>query len=148
MPVDHAFERLLSEFGQSLGIAGLEPSAEGLCQLVFDGCHVVQIVHMGARGQVLLSCFLGDGQVDAAQAGLMARANFLQAGCGAVVCQAPDGRPCMQVALPLSGCGAASLGVALEALLEQADRWRERLAREAATSALSRGGPASFLQAV
>lgn len=149
MTTDFSFARLLSEFGQVLGIAGLAPSAEGLCQLVFDGRHVVQIIHMGAREQVLLSCMLGDAGVDAAQAALMAKANFLQAGRGAVVCQSPDGKPHMQTALPLPECGAAALGAALEALLDQAERWGQRLASEAAPAAFANTrDPSIFLQSV
>lgn len=145
---DASFAHLISELGLSLGIAALAP-VDGLCELVIDGRHAVQIVHVGARDQALLSCRLGDHDVDAAQAALMARANFLQAGRGAVLCQAPDGKPCLQMALALSGCDAALLCAALESLLDEAERWAERLARESAPTAFgSANDPSLLLQAV
>lgn len=148
MSADASFASLISELGQTLGIAGLAP-VDGLCELVIDGRHVVQIVHMGARDQVLLSCRLGNDHVDAAQAALMVRANFMQAGRGAVLCQSPDGKPCMQVALALSGCGAAMLYAALESLLDEAERWGERLTRESAPATLAGASdPALLLQSV
>lgn len=146
MSADSPFARLISELGQSLGIAGLAPSDDGLCQLVFDGRHVVQVVHVGARNQVLLSCRLADHGIDARQAERMARANFLQAGRGVVLCLAPDGRPYMQVAMDLAGCSAATLYPVLEALLDQAERWSQASAADRPS-----GGPpdpAIFLQSV
>ena len=149
MIADFSFARLLSEFGQSLGIAELAPTDEGLCQLVADGGHTVQLIHVGARDSVLLSCCLGEREVDAAQAASMVKANFLQAGRGAVLCQAPDGRPHIQLALACAECSAASLCAALEALLDQADRWRELLAQQAApASAAGVRDPSVFLRSV
>lgn len=146
---DPTFERIVSEFGQSLGIAGLAPTAAGICQLVFDGRHVVQLVFMGARGQVLLSCALPEARNAAACAEIMAKANFMQAGRGAVACLGPDGKAHMQAALPLSECGAVNLMGAVEALLNQADAWTDRLAREGApTSAAGAYRPPMFLQSV
>lgn len=143
MSADSPFVRLISELGQSLGIGGLAPSDEGICQLVFDGRHVVQLLHVGARDQVLLSCRLADHGIEARHAERMARANFLQAGRGVVLCLAPDGRPHMQVALELAGCGAATLCAALEALVDQAERWNDGTQRRAGPS-----DPAIFLQSV
>ncbi|SAI25037.1 Tir chaperone protein (CesT) [Bordetella ansorpii] len=146
---DPTFARIVSEFGASLGIAGLAPTAEGICQLVFDQRHVVQLIHMGARGQVLISCALPEARDAGACAELMARANFMQAGRGAVACLDPKGKAHMQVALPLVECGAASLLGALEALLDQADAWVERLSREASRSTMpSAFHPALFMQSV
>ena len=119
MSVDPTFARVISELGQSLGIAGLAPSGDGMCQFVIDGRHLMQVVHVGARGQVLLSCRLADHGIDGRQAERMVRANFLQAGRGVVLCVAPDGRPHMQVGLELAGCSAAALC--------QADRKSTRL---------------------
>ena len=78
MSADSPYARLIAELGQTLGIAGLAPSAEGICQLVFDGRQVVQVVHVGAHGLVLVSCRLADHLIDAPQAERMARANFTQ----------------------------------------------------------------------
>lgn len=147
MSVDPPFARLISELGQSLGIAALAPSDEGICQLVFDGRHVVQVLHAGARDQVLLSCRLADHGIDALQADRMVRANFLQAGRGVVLCLAPDGRPYMQVAIELAGCSAATLCPALEALLDQAERWSQGMAGADSPGARPID-PAVFLQSV
>lgn len=124
---DATFDRIVAEFGELLGIAGLAPSEAGFCQLVFDERHVVQLLHVGGRGCVLLSCMLGPERTNAAQAELMARSNFLQAGGGAIVCQAPDGRTCIQLGIPLVECRPYRLEAALEALLNQAEAWEARL---------------------
>ena len=143
---DPTFARIVSEFGSSLGMGGLQPSAEGVCQLVFDGRHVLRLISMGARGQVLLSCLLGPASADAGQAELMAKANFMQAGRGAVLCVGPDGKPHIQLALPYVECAPGALMAAVEALLDQADRWNERLVREAAPA--SRLPAPMFFQSV
>ncbi|MFC4297765.1 type III secretion system chaperone [Castellaniella hirudinis] len=146
MSVDSPYVRLIAELGSTLGIAGLAPSAEGICQLVFDGRQVVQVVHVGAHGLVLVSCQMADHGIDARQADRMVRANFMQAGHGAVLCLAPDGRPHMQVALKLAECTAATLCPVLESLLDQADAWAQ--ASVAATDVPGPRDPAFFLQSV
>lgn len=146
MSADSPYARLIAELGQTLGIAGLAPSAEGICQLVFDGRQVVQVVHVGAHGLVLVSCRLADHLIDAPQAERMARANFMQAGQGVVLCVAPDGRPHAQVALRLADCTAATLCPVLESLLDQADAWGR--APAGATEASAARDPAFFLQSV
>ncbi|MGB3277459.1 MAG: type III secretion system chaperone [Castellaniella sp.] len=146
MSVDSPYARVISDLGLALGITGLTPSEEGICQLVFDGRQVVQVMHVGARGLVLLSCRLADHGIDACQADRMARANFMQAGHGAVLCIAPDGRPHMQVALKLAECSAATLCPALESLLDLAESWSRAQSRPAGQpGALD---PAVFLQSV
>ncbi|WP_260986112.1 type III secretion system chaperone [Bordetella genomosp. 13] len=142
---DPTFARIVSEFGHALGMPGLAPTSAELCQLVFDGRHVVQLIHMGARGQVLLSCVLPEAGNAQGCADLMAKANFMQAGRGAVVCRCPDGKVHMQLALPLPECSAVGLLGAVESLLNQADAWTERLAREPAAPAPSSFNPAMFL---
>jgi len=146
MSADSPYARLIAELGQTLGIAGLAPSAEGICQLVFDGRQVVQVVYVGAHGLVLVSCRLADHGIDARQADRMARANFMQAGHGAVLCLAPDGRPHVQVALKLAECTAATLCPVLESLLDQADAWAR--AQSDAAAAPAARDPAFFLQSV
>ncbi len=144
MSVDSSYVHLIAELGRALGIAGLAPSAEGICQLVFDGRQIVQVVHVGAHGLVLVSCRLADHGIDARQAERMARANFMQAGHGAVLCLAPDGRPHAQVALNLAECTASVLCSVLESLLDRADDWT----RAGATDAPAARDPAFFLQSV
>lgn len=146
---DPTFARIVSEFGTSLGIAGLAPTDAGICQLVFDKCHIVQLIYMGARGQVLISCALPEARDAGACAEIMAKANFMQAGRGAVACLDPQGKAHMQVALPLIECGPANLLAALEALLDQADAWAERVSREASRSTMpSAFHPSLFMQSV
>ena len=141
-----AFETLIRDFGLSLGMPGLAPaSATGICQLVFDGQHALQLIHVGARGHVLLSCELRDAPCGPQQAALMARANFMQAAGGVVLCQGSNSRAYVQVAVPMADCTPAALLQASEALLDQAEAWARRLNDEAAASVPS---PAFFLQSV
>lgn len=148
MAEDATFAQLLSELGQILGIAALTPS-QGVCQLVFDGRYVVQLLHAGPRDQILLSCSLPDGGADAVHAQRMARANFLQAGDGGVVlCVTPGGQPCMQLALALRGCRGTALESALESLLNQAERWAQGAQTGTATARRRGDDPALFLQSV
>lgn len=148
MTEDSTFTRLLSELGQILGIAPLAPSL-GVCQLVFDGRHVVHLMHAGARDLVLLSCSLDGQGMDGSHALRMARADFLQAGNGGVIlCVAPDGRPCMQLALALRDCSASDLETALESLLNQAERWADSAPADTAGPGRRPDDPALFLQSV
>lgn len=141
-----AFEGLVKEFGAALGMPNLAPAqATGLCQLVFDGKHVMQLIHVAARGQVLLSCEMGDTPCGPQQAALMAQANFMQAGGGAVLCQGSNGRAYVQMAIPLAECTASTMLAVSEALLDQADAWARKLNQDSAPPART---PAFFLQSV
>jgi len=142
---DAIFARIISELGDYLGIPGLVPTDTGLCQLVFDKSQVVQLVYMGARNQVLLSCPLDIQQADAAQLALIARGNFMQAAGGAVICVAPDGRAHAQLGMAFTDCDSQPLLAAIEGLLAEARRW-EQLLREAATATTTRSHPGMFLQ--
>ncbi|MBV7485222.1 type III secretion system chaperone [Bordetella sp. BOR01] len=145
---DSTFERILSELGQLLGISSLAPTGDGLCQLVFDGSLAVQLVDMRAHRQVLLSCALDTGPANAAHAELMAKANFMQAGCGVVACLAPDGRAHLQLSIPLTECNGQALATALETLLNQAETWQMRLRDQAANIREPIRNPAVYLQSV
>ncbi|MEI2417086.1 type III secretion system chaperone [Orrella sp. JC864] len=148
---DSAFDHLVRDLGLALGMAGLRPAEGGqVCQLVFDARHVLQVVHVPARAQVLLSCQLDAVCLGAAQAQLMARANFMQAGAGAVLCAGSNGRVYLQCALPMAQARAASLLACIESLLDQAEAWQARLAREAPPGGQPplRPDPAMFLQSV
>lgn len=145
MSVNPLYAQLIADLGQTLGMAGLAPTHDGICQLVFDGQHVVQLVYVPAADSVLLSCRLADHGIDADQAHRMARANFMQAGRGTVLCVAPDGRPYMQAALPLGGCTAGQLCSMLESLLDQAESWASA---RVCTPAARDTDPAIYLQSV
>ncbi|OMG76822.1 hypothetical protein BIZ92_17070 [Achromobacter xylosoxidans] len=126
---DSHFAQALSELGLALGIPALAPAEGGLCQLAFDGRHLVQLLAHGARGQILLSCAVGGGKMDGAQALLAAQGNFLQAGGGVVACAAPDGRMHLQLGVPREQCNAQALLAAIDALLNQVEAWEKRGAR-------------------
>ncbi|WP_231570345.1 type III secretion system chaperone [Achromobacter sp. RTa] len=144
---DPSFARMLSELGQMLGIPALAPSDGGLCQLAFDGRHLVQIVEHGARGQVLLSCAVG-GRMDGAQALLAAQSNFMQAGGGIVACAAPDGRMHLQLGVARAECRADTLMAAIDALLNQVEAWEQRCARTEPDVDALRRNPAFMMQSV
>src|SRR5690606_41350395 len=84
MSADSPYASLIAELGRTLGIAGLAPSADGICQLVFDGRQVVQVIHVGAHGLVLISCRSADHGIDARQADRLERANVMPACRGMV----------------------------------------------------------------
>ncbi|MDF3850729.1 type III secretion system chaperone [Achromobacter denitrificans] len=144
---DPLFVRMLSELGQMLGIPALAPSEGGLCQLAFDGRHLVQIVEHGARAQILLSCAVG-GKMDGAQALLAAQANFMQAGGGVVACAAPDGRMHLQLGVAREACRADTLMAAIDALLVQVETWEKRSARAEPDVDALRRNPAFMMQSV
>lgn len=143
MVVQPSFDQLIAELGEIFGMADLRPSNDGVCQLVIDGRHVVHVVHVGARGLVLLSCRLSDYGVDAHQAQRMLRANFLQAGRGLVMCVAADGRPYVQVALEQHTCKGDAVCETLELLLNEAERWQKGESHQAGPR-----GSNIFLQSV
>lgn len=145
---DSHFAQVLSELGQALGIPALAPAEGGLCQLAFDGRHLVQLMEHGARGQILLSCAVGGGRMDGAQALLAAQGNFLQAAGGVVACAAPDGRMHLQLGIAREQCGALALLAAIEALLDQVEAWEKRIARAAPQDDAPRRNPAFMMRSV
>lgn len=145
---DPHFATLLAEIGQTLGIAGLAPGQGDMCQLAFDGRHVVQIIAVGGRGHVLISCQVGAAVMDPAQAMLATRSNFMQAAGGAIACAAPDGRLHLQLSMPRTECRAATLVSAIEALLNQVEVWEARLARPESLASNAPLDPAFLLRSV
>ncbi|MFJ3463715.1 CesT family type III secretion system chaperone [Achromobacter spanius] len=144
---DPLFARILSELGQTLGIPALAPAEGGLCQLAFDGRHLVQLMDHGARAQILLSCGVG-GKMDNALAMLAAQSNFMQAGGGVVACAAPDGRMHLQLGVPRAECRANALLAAIDALLGQVEAWEKRCARAQPEVDALRRNPAFMMQSV
>ncbi len=145
---DPHFARILSDLGLALGIPALTAADGGLCQLAFDGRHLVQLMAHGARGQILLSCAVGAGKMDGAQALLAAQGNFLQAGGGVVACAAPDGRMHLQLGVPREQCGADALLAAIDALLNQVESWEKRSARAEPDVNALRRDPAFMMRSV
>lgn len=126
-----SFSRLLSDIGQSLGMPSLAPSRDGVCQLAFDGRHLVDIVNVADREHILVSCSVGPGKVTAEQAMLVACSNFMQAAGGTVACTAPDGRLMLQMGVSYTACQANTLLTAIEGLLNQVETWEISLSRGA-----------------
>lgn len=120
----------LATLGERLGIPGLRLSPEGICQLVFEQRWAVTLVHDAALHQLVLHCPLcAPAQASALSAatlrGLL-QANFMGQGCGGgQLAMAPDERIYLQWTVALAD--AASLDNALESLLNQAERWSQRL---------------------
>jgi hypothetical protein len=138
--------RIIADLGQALGMPGLA-AHNNVCELAIDGRHRVQLIVVGARRQLLMSCAVGPTRLEGRHAELMAQANFMQAGGGVVLCTAPDGRAHVQLAVPFEHAAPPSLISALEALLSQIDIWDERLNR-AETRSRPPGPSAFFMQPV
>lgn len=146
---DSNFSRLISELGEALGISGLAPSDEGVCQLVFDARHPVQLIAIHARGIVLLSCPVGLSKADAQQISLMVQANFMQAGAGAIICIGPDQRNYLQFGMPMLGTTTATdVLCAIELLLNQVETWEARLIYDSNTTVAPRLGPEHWMKSV
>lgn len=138
--------RIIADLGQALGMPSLA-AHNNVCELAIDGRHRVQLIVVGSRRQILMSCAVGPAAVEPRHAELMAQANFMQAGGGVVLCSAPDGRAHVQLAVPFEHAGPSSLISALEALLSQIDIWDERLNR-ADTRGRPSAPPPFFMQPV
>ena len=121
---------LLCELGKRIGIPGLKLDADSSCQLVFDQRWVVTLVFSAARKRWLISCPLSDRHVSivpSSQAAML-RANFMGAGCaGGCLAVSPDGRPFLHMQLAHSETSESLLLETVESLLNQAERWAERL---------------------
>lgn len=133
-----SFLNLLSEVGRMLGIPALAPSNDGVCQLAFDNRHLLQIVYVRPRNQILLSCPVGPSKITAEQALLAASNNFMQAAGGAVACASPDGRLVLQLGINEGSCQANVLVSAIESLLDQVEAWEVKLTRTTFTQERSR----------
>jgi hypothetical protein len=145
---DSHFATLLAEIGQMLGIAGLVPSEGGICQLAFDGRHVVQIIAVDGRGHILISCQVGAVAMDSVQAMLAAQNNFMQVAGGIIACAAPNGRLHLQFSIPRTECRAPALMSAIEVLLNQVEIWEARLVRAESLASNANRDPASLLRSV
>ena len=124
-----SFLNLVSEVGLLLGIPALSPGNDDVCQLAFDNRHLLQIVYVRARNQILLSCPVGPSKITAEQALLAASNNFMQAAGGAVACATPDGRLVLQVGMSEKFCQASTLVSTIESLLDQVEAWEVKLTR-------------------
>lgn len=125
-------DKLLSELGFSLGIAGLCFGHAASCQLIFDRYLVVTMIHDRANERITLNCPIGQAeQVESLSRQTllaMLQANFMCQGCpNATLSCAEDKRAYLQIAIPLSDSSRCDLRGALEMLLNQAETWSERL---------------------
>lgn len=145
-------QEVLAGLGARMGIPGLRLDADSSCQLVFDQRWVVTLVFAAARSRWLLSCPLAErhGAITPGSQVAMLRANFLGSGSGGGwLAVAPDGRPFLHMQVSQSEASETVLLDVVESLLNQAERWTERLhVGESAPSCPdpARGGnePASF----
>lgn len=146
---DSLFSDVLAELGEVLEISDLTPSDDGVCQLVFDAKHVVQLINIHARGQLLLSCQVGLGKADPQHILLMIQANFMQAGSGAIICIGPDERSYLQFGMPLLASTTASdVLCAIELLLNQVEAWDARLSQDAHAGVTPRPSLEHWMQSV
>ena len=93
-----------------------------------------------------MSCPLDLPIPNAAQLAVIARSNFMQAAGGAVLCIAPDDRVCAQLGLPDQDCRPQRLLAAIEALLDEAQRWEIALAEHQPAASAPHGRPGMYLQ--
>lgn len=135
-----SFPHLLSDVGRILGIPSLAAGRDGTCQLAIDGRHLLQIVYVGRRDRVLLSCPVGPSRVTPDQALIAARSNFMQAAGGAVACVAPDGRLTLQFGVELSSSPETVLS-AIESLVNEVEKWEVALSRSPVASRPRRRDP-------
>lgn len=118
----------LSELGQRLGMPALRPDAAGCCQLLFDGRWLVTLA-LAPGGQHLwlhcpLTCAGPDLPADALA--LLLQGNFMGTGCGGgAFAIGPDGRVYLQQQIERQGAG--ELHNRIEALLNMAETWAQRL---------------------
>lgn len=128
-------EQLLNDLGSRLGIDNLKFSAEGLCELVFDGGLRTITLHGG--GHWISAVQLEHHPLPAGDttAELALRANFLwRATHGATLALDGERRLWAQVVVEEGNANAARLLANLETLLDLADAWRSR-SREFAPAA-------------
>lgn len=131
-----------------LGMPGLRPDSEGLCQLVFDQRHVVRLAVMPARAAVLLDCSIGSHAVDAGSACTLLRANHLRGAEGdCLFSVSPQGLANVHCIVGAQAALAGNLLAAIENLLNEVERWETRLVQGAAQTA-PRTPASVFMQTV
>ena len=126
---------LLADLARHLGMPELRLDAAGCCQLAFDQCWLVSIIHQGALGRIALNCPISAVQSAPAltPSALLAmlQANFMGRGTGrCFLAVNPEGRVCLGLELALTETDASVLVNALEQLLMQAETWCEWLERK------------------
>ena len=121
--------KLIADLGSLIGIPSLASAADGSCQLMFDGRHVVTLVFVPALHKFVISCPCeGDPTSDARVALLALEANFM--GCasgGGCLSVGPDKRLHLQFHLGLAHLEAGDIMASIENLLNRVEAWSRRL---------------------
>lgn len=133
---DTTARSLLTQLGTAVGMPDLALNAHGECYLLIDGHYLIQIVHH-PRDCILMSCALDMHAPDAQQLRTMLQANYGQTAGGIVLALGPDGKFCVQLALPCASAQVADLLEQLEALILEAERWHTHFTHTESTTSLS-----------
>lgn len=135
---EDAVAAVISALGESIGIPGLRPDAHGCCRLLFDGNQVVEIHPSSAQGRWLLSCVLRGRRADGpSELQLLMQGNHMGAGFGGGWAALDgQGQAVLHLPVPWTEATASVLLQAIEMLLQNAERWIQRLS-EGVTGAVS-----------
>ena len=123
---------LLAALGRRMALERLRLDSLGRCQLVVDHRWHVTLLASPVPGRLLLSCAVGAAglaqRLDKDTLLAMLQAGFLGAAVrGGHLAVDPEGRPCVQMELPLAGADIAALETCLLDLLACSRTWHRRI---------------------
>ena len=124
------FEQLLESLGQTVGISGLKPDAEGYCCLGFDDL-VVHFQHSAGDDSLLIFSRLAEINTDDVQQlyGKLLSANNFWQGTGGATLGVDTDEEAVYLAhrLPVSVLTATTFDHELSAFVAAAERWAKEI---------------------
>lgn len=128
---DTRFQTLLSRLGDVLGVANLEADEDDYCLLSVDGSLTLSIEFVAERDVLILGAGCGElpASPSAALLAELLRANhhWVGSGGGTLSLRGEPPELMLQLSVPAAQLSAGSLGEMLEAMVLNAEFWRERL---------------------
>ena len=148
MPYEERLQQVLREFGASVGLEDLALDETAHCALAIDDKLVVNLEADAACDRAVLYSWLGVPAGEAADVySQLLQANYLGQGTGGATLglQAETGGIVLSQPIELEHLDLPRFNAALEAFVNQTERWSERLAQPAPEDAAAVDEPPDTL---
>lgn len=124
-----AAEKLISDFGKSIGIEGLAFDEFGCCMLVFDDDIIVNIAHEKANQRILFFAYIGSVDAAVTPYKTLLKANFYWRGTGGATLSLDqdDGAICLTKPFGVNALSPPDLTTELEKFISNIEKWRDWL---------------------
>lgn len=120
-------EKLISNFGQTIGIKGLAFDEFGCCMLAFDDDIIVNIAHEKANQRILFFAYIGSVDAAVTPYKTLLKANFYWRATGGATLSLDqdDGAICLTKPFGLRDLNPEALTSELEKFVSNIEKWRD-----------------------